>query len=103
MQLFRDTLDECEFMDLGIVGFPFTWHKHYPDFSVWERLDRVVATNEWFTMFLNTKIYHLDTTNLDHKPLWITPEGMDSGFQKPFRFKQMWMTEKGCSDTIKAV
>ena len=24
MQLFRDTLDECEFMDLGFVGFPFT-------------------------------------------------------------------------------
>ena len=28
MQQFRETLDECGFMDLGYVGFPFTWSKH---------------------------------------------------------------------------
>ena len=55
--------------------------------TIWERLDKVVATNEWFTMFLGTKIHHLDTTTSDHKPLWIAPESMDSGFQKPFCFE----------------
>ena len=28
MQLFRDVLDECGFMDLGFKGFPFTRSKH---------------------------------------------------------------------------
>ena len=67
MQAFRDILDECGFMDLDFVGFPFTWHKHYPNFTIWERLDRVVATNEWFSMFTGTKVHHLDVTSSDHK------------------------------------
>ena len=29
MQLFRDVIDECSFMDLGYVGPKFTWAKHY--------------------------------------------------------------------------
>ena len=87
MQLFRDALDDCSFMDLGYVGFPYTWHKHFADYTIFERLDRVVAMNDWFTMFPRTKFHHLDLTTSIHKPLWITPEGMDSNFHKPFRFK----------------
>ena len=29
MQLFRDVIDECRFMDLGFVGPKFTWNKHF--------------------------------------------------------------------------
>ena len=70
---------------------------------MWERLDRAVATNEWFEKFQDTKVYHLDVTTSDHKPLWVVPEIMESYQLRPFRFEQMWMTENGCSDTIKAV
>lgn len=28
---------------------------------------------------------------------------MDSSFQKPFRFEQIWLTDKGCSDMVEAV
>ena len=85
------------------MGFPFTWHKHFADYTIWERLDRALATNEWFSMFPGTKVQHLDTTVSDHKPIWINPEGMETHFQKPFRFEQMWMTYKGCGETIEAV
>ena len=55
MQMFRDVLDECELMDLGFKGFPFTWSKHFRDgFSVWERLDRAVASHDWFVDFPGT-------------------------------------------------
>ena len=101
MQLFRDVVNECAFMDLGFVGFPFTWHKHFADCTIWERLVRVMATNEWFSMFPGTKVQHLDTTTSDHKPLLINLEGMESNFQKPFCFKHMWMTEKGCGKPLK--
>ena len=77
MQAFRDVLDECGFMDLGFKGFPFTWHKHLDGYTIWERLDRLVATNDGFSMFSGTKVFHLDVTTSDHKPLWIAPEGMD--------------------------
>ena len=37
MQLFRDVLDECSFMDLGFIGPCFTWSKHFLDgHSIWE-------------------------------------------------------------------
>ena len=38
---------------------------------VWERLDRAVVTNDWFSMFLDTKVYHLDATTSNHKALLI--------------------------------
>ena len=44
MQLFRDVLDECGFLDLGYVGNRFTWSKHFVDgHSIWERLDQGVV------------------------------------------------------------
>ena len=89
-------------MDLEFVGFPFTWHKHFAEFTVWERLDRAMATNEWFSMFPSTKMLHLDGTAFDHKALCISPEGMDCSFQKPFCFEHMWLSNKGCSKTIEA-
>ena len=90
-------------MDLDFIGFPFTWHKHYPNFTIWERLDRAVATNEWFSVFAGTKVHHLDVTSSDHKALWISLEHMHCSFQKPFHFEQMWLTDKGCSEIVEAV
>ena len=47
MQLFRDVIDECGFMNLGFAGSQFTWKKHFSNgHSVWERLDRGLANNE---------------------------------------------------------
>ena len=55
------------------------------------------------SMFPGTKGLHLDRIASDNKALCISPEGMDCSFQKPFRFEQMWMSDKGCSETIEAV
>ena len=96
-------LDECGFMDMGFAGLEFTWHKHFPDYTIWERLDRAVATNKWFLKFSETKVYHLNVTSSDHKPLWIVLEIMECRLEKPFHFEQIWMSEKGCGETIEAV
>ena len=105
IQLFREVLDECNFMDLGFKGFPFTWSKHYrTGVSIWERLDRAVATAEWFSKFLGTRVHHVDSTTSDHKLLWIEQAGLE--FQqkkKPFRFEEMWLADKGCGETVEGV
>lgn len=74
MQPFCKASDECGFMDMGFVGLEFTCHKHFVDSSMWERLDRAMEINNWFLIFLETKVYHLGVTSLDHKPMWIIPE-----------------------------
>lgn len=104
MQFFRDVLDECKFMDLGFKGFPFTWSRHFRDgISIWERMDIVVASQEWFSEFPSTRVNHIDSTTLDHKFLWI--EILDLVFQqkKKNRFEELWLADKGCGEMVKGV
>ena len=43
MQQFREVIDECGFMDMGLK---YTWSKHFENgTSIWERLDRCLVTN----------------------------------------------------------
>ena len=104
MQLFRDTIDECGFLDMGYKGHPFTWKKFFRDGrTIAERLDRCLANNEWLVRFGGSMVHHLTCSTSDHSPLWILPENLVvTNSEKPFRFEEMWLAEKGCTDTVKA-
>ena len=70
MQLFREVVDECGFIDLGFVGSQFTWQKHFTDgHSIWERLDRALINNEWMLRFADSRVHHLSVISSDHNPL----------------------------------
>lgn len=58
----------------------------------------------WFTKFSATRVHHIDSTTSDHKMLWIDLSDLD--FQpkkKVFKFKEMWLADKGCGETIEGV
>ncbi|KAK9989615.1 hypothetical protein SO802_029854 [Lithocarpus litseifolius] len=105
MQLFRDAIDECGFIDLGYSGSKFTWRKHFANGqSLWERLDRALCTNDWLQQFGATKVFHLKSSTSDHVPIWIVPNGLDPPpLSRPFRFEEMWLSDKGCGRTVEAV
>ena len=47
---------------------------------------------------------HLNCSTSDNSPLLIIPKPVDSvNPSKPFRFEEMWLTDKGCAQTVKAV
>ena len=47
-------------------------------------------------------MHHLNCSTSDHSPLWILPENLVvANLDKPFRFKEMWLAEKGCLETVK--
>jgi hypothetical protein len=102
MLSFREALDDCGFVDLGYIGSPFTWcNNRFSGATVWERLDRVVASTAWLSRFPQARVYHLDYTGSDHKPLWLSPTlARNRSVAKPFRFEEMWMTDSGCAETI---
>ena len=105
MQLFRDVIDECGFLDLGFVGPQYTWSKHYAvGHLVWERLDRGLANYEWLARFAGARVHHLHLDSSDHRPILIIPTGLDMVRKKKiFGFEEIWLSNKGCFDIVEAV
>ena len=103
MQDFRDMLNECGFKDLGYVGGKYTWcNRQREGYTIWERIDRAVATIDWIEKFPDTKIVHLECGTSDHKPIMIFPTGIPKKIQRPWRFEQMWIEEEGCHESVEA-
>ena len=102
MQLFREGIDECEFMDLGFVGPSFTWSKHFENGnSIWERLDCGLATNAWFIRHPGTRVHHLSCLSSGHCPLFINPTGIDApNSKKPFRSDEIWLLDSQCEEVV---
>uniref|UniRef100_A0A2N9FFZ2 Reverse transcriptase domain-containing protein n=1 Tax=Fagus sylvatica TaxID=28930 RepID=A0A2N9FFZ2_FAGSY len=100
MQLFRDVLDECGFVDLGFTGPKFTWTNNRPGDMTWERLDRVVATPDWLLRFPSARVSHLEGRWSDHKPIWVSTETAVIPKRKPFRFEEVWTSDQGCEAVI---
>jgi hypothetical protein len=100
MQLFRDVLDDCGFVDLGFTGPPFTWTNNRVGDMTWECLDRAVATPDWLTQFPTARVHHLDCRWSDHKPIWVGTTPMMPPSRKLFRFEEVWTSDLGCEKTI---
>lgn len=86
------------FIDIGFKGKPFTWKKYFRDGQIiWERLDRSLAKNEWLLRFGRSTVHHLTCSTSNHCPLLILPEMVEpANPEKPFRYEEMWLAEKGC-------
>ena len=103
MQLLRDVIDECGFVDLRFVDPKFTWSRHFEDGrSIWERLDRGLANNAWFQKLPRSRVHHLHCDSLDHVPLFLNLSGLEPPpRKKSFRF-EMWLSNNRCGETIEA-
>ena len=104
MQLFRDEIDECRFIDLGYVGPKFTWSRHFEnDKSTWERLDRGLAINNWFLKFPSFRVYHLQCDSSDHCPLHVTfADLIPPSNKKLFKFEEMWLSNSRCEEIVRS-
>ena len=96
-------MDVCGFVDLGFTGPKFTWYGNRHRHIIWERLDRRVATHDWLEKYPAASIRHLHCVESDHRPilLILDPNGESHQWkQKPYRFKEMWLADRGCNDTV---
>ena len=62
---FQEALDDCELVDLGYFGAPFTCKGG----EVRCRLDRAVASPSWSDIFPAARVLHLPPIHGDHVPL----------------------------------
>ncbi|XP_041011336.1 uncharacterized protein LOC121255118 [Juglans microcarpa x Juglans regia] len=104
MQDFRVVVDECELLDLGFQGTPFTWcNNRETDHSISERLDRCLANLKWKALFPMVKVIHGNAAYSDHIPIKLqlqSNEFLRKG-RKPFHFEAMWVEDKNCQEIIK--
>lgn len=59
---FNACIRDCNLLDLGFAGPPFTWSRGY----LKERLDRVLCNDAWLSMFPESSVTHLPIPTSDH-------------------------------------
>ena len=100
MRDFHEVLDEAGLKDLGFVGKKFMWKGQRRGGLVLERLDCAVVNNLWLSQNPGTKVQHLHSYSSDHLAIIVKPEGIVPRPNRPFKFEQMWLRDRGCSDTV---
>ncbi|KAA3457985.1 reverse transcriptase [Gossypium australe] len=103
MEAFRDTLEECQLMDIGYSGVWFTWERgNLPETNIRERLDRWVANEAWLLLFPMRNIQYLPHSTSDHCPLLLSTDNSStfSGSRR-FHFEAWWTTEESFEGLIR--
>ncbi|XP_075633886.1 uncharacterized protein LOC142606415 [Castanea sativa] len=100
MKAFREVLYELGLKDLRYVGRKFTWKGRRQGGFVLECLDPAVANNQWLSLNPGTRVQHLHSNSLDHQAIIVKPEGISPNPRRTFKFKQIWLRDRGCSNTV---
>jgi hypothetical protein len=105
MESFQSTLNDCRLLDLGYRRQKFTWNngRDGVDF-IKERLDRVVANEEWCAIFPKVDICVEEEMSSDHCPIFVTlKEDWKRRRRLCFRHEARWVQEDEYTKIIKKV
>ena len=72
---FKECLDKCSMMDLGLTGLRFTWtNGRELSALIQERIDRFFVNPSWCVQFPEARITHLIHCHSDHCPVILEVE-----------------------------
>lgn len=98
---FRSAVEDANLIDLGMSGYEFTWERGAgSDDWVEERLDRVMASNDWINLNAGAVVRNILTLNSDHSALSLQLSSINEIGIFRFRFENAWAKEPDCRDTI---
>lgn len=99
---FKECLDFCRMIDLGLSGARFTWSNRRPITSlIQERLDHVFANSKWNALYPDAYVQHLERVHSDHYPVLLSLHRLPSAFfPRPFRFQPMWLSHPSFSHLV---
>lgn len=90
--IFGRPLTYAAFVIFVAEGYPYTYDNGRGGVdNIQCRLDRALATLDWYDKFPNAKTLHLDREWSDHAPIKLRLNGVgwrERRFEKPFRFEQ---------------
>ncbi|KAL0282700.1 UNVERIFIED_CONTAM: hypothetical protein Sradi_7254200 [Sesamum radiatum] len=79
---------DCALVDAGYVGSPYTWYCR----RLRQRLNRVLISRCWMTVFPKMQVAHLELSRSDHRGLLVEAECTVEQKVSSFRFQHMWTT-----------
>ncbi|XP_031131932.1 uncharacterized protein LOC116033319 [Ipomoea triloba] len=99
---FRNAVADSGLMDFPFSGNQFTWERSRgTPAMVEEKLDRVLVTETWLSLFEGAKACSLICPYSDHLPIMITPEMSNIGCRsRRFCFDNMWLKETTCREIV---
>lgn len=105
MDRFKQTLEDCELVDLGFSGDVFTWknNNQMVDRFIRERLDRAVANEEWILHFQNTRVRNGNYYHSDHRAVVVSMNEVYISVPRStpsFRFEAEWIKEEQCKTIV---
>lgn len=99
--MFKQTIDNCNLLDLGHNGPKFTWTNKRKSNPVYEHLDRGFGNEEWVQSFPNPSIWHLPYISSDYTPILCCFDNPDpvSG-EKHIRFAPIWIQDPTFEEVV---
>ncbi|XP_048497933.1 uncharacterized protein LOC125496499 [Beta vulgaris subsp. vulgaris] len=103
MDAFREGMHDCGVKDLGYKGSRFTWQRgNSPSTLIRERLDCMLADDDWCDLFLSWEVVHLPRYSSDHAPLLLKTR-INDNFRRGnqlFKFEAMWLLSEDCGKVV---
>jgi len=104
LQGFGDAMDDCNLAQLPMRGYQFTWERGRGT-AGWleEKLDKVLATAGWCTMYDKAFVENNLTRTSDHSAIFLCvrpPEQRLGEGSRSFRFEMAWLHDEGCREVV---
>ncbi|KAH7845104.1 hypothetical protein Vadar_021447 [Vaccinium darrowii] len=98
---FRAFISESQLIDMGYVGYPFTWNnKRQGRNNIRERLDRALINSSWRLKYPTGVLHHLRPMGSDHCPILVDSDGGISKPRQRFVFDRRWSKDENCQEII---
>ncbi|KAL4308180.1 hypothetical protein GQ457_01G006150 [Hibiscus cannabinus] len=96
---FNQFIEDCNFIDLPMIGKKFTW---FGPSNKSSRLDRFLVDEFWVLQYKELIQRGLPRSISDHAPVMLISEEIDWG-PRPFKFINAWLQKEGCREVIKKI
>ncbi|KAH7863624.1 hypothetical protein Vadar_020021 [Vaccinium darrowii] len=98
---FQQFVQDSNLIDLGYVGYPFTWNNKRPGRdNVRVRLDHCFASSSWRIRYPNAVVNHLQPGGSDHVPILLDSLACVEKFKHRFIFDKRWGGNATCGSII---
>ncbi|XP_031095115.1 uncharacterized protein LOC115999403 [Ipomoea triloba] len=99
---FQEAVADCGLVDFPFSGHQFTWERSRGSAAmVEEKLDRILVTDTWLTLFDGATATSVSCPYSDHLPLLLMPIIVaHPPRRKRFCFDNMWLWEEVCREIV---